>query len=177
MAHIALPEFGDMTPKMQKLVKPMLNKKGRLGKTTRLLAFREDIFFATNNMVKSYLFTKTELPFSTKERIAILVSMENSCKVCVDIHKSLSKRLGMSEEQIKQVLRGIDEIECEEGEKLLLKFCLRASQKDCYKILPSDIDMVKNAGYSDTQILEAVAITGYFNYINTLTNVFGLEDE
>jgi uncharacterized peroxidase-related enzyme len=177
MAHIRLPEFDDMTPKIQKLVKPMLNKKGRLDETTRLLALREDIFFATNNMVKSYLFTRTELPFSTKERIAILISMENSCKVCVDIHKSLSKRLGMSEEQIKQVLRGIDEIECEEGEKLLLKFCLRASQKDCYKILQSDIDRVKNAGYSDTQILEAVAITGYFNYINTMINVFGLEDE
>ncbi|RQV98061.1 carboxymuconolactone decarboxylase family protein [bacterium] len=177
MTHIRLPEFGDMTPKIQKLVRPILNKNGRLDDTTRLLALREDIFLATNNMVKSYLFTRTELPFSTKERIAILISMENSCKVCVDIHKSLSKRLGMSEEQIKQMLRGIDEIECEEGEKLLLKFCLRASQKDCYKILPSDIEMVKNAGYSDTQILEAVAITGYFNYINTLTNVFGLEDD
>ncbi len=177
MAHITLPEFDEMTPKIQKWVKPILNKKGTLGETTRLLALREDIFFATNNMAKSYLFTKTELPFPTKERIAILVSMENSCKVCVDVHQSLSKRLGMSEEQIKQALKGIDKIECEEGEKILLKFCLRASRKDCYKILQSDIDMVKNAGYSDTEILEAVAITGYFNYVNTITNVFGLEDE
>lgn len=29
-------------------------------------------------------------------------------------------------------------------------------------------------GYSDIQILEAASITGYFNYINTLSNVFGL---
>lgn len=176
MAHIALPEFDDMTPEIQKLVKPILNKKKTLDETTRLLALQEDVFFATNNMAKSYLFSRTELPFSTKERIAILVSMENSCKVCVDTHKSLSKRLGMSEEQIKQVLSGIDQIECEEGERILLKFCVRASQKDCYKILKSDIDMVRNAGYSDTQILEAVAITGYFNYINTISNVFALED-
>jgi len=33
---------------------------------------------------------------------------------------------------------------------------------------------VRAAGYRDTQILEAAAITGYFNYINTLSNVFGL---
>ena len=177
MAHITLPEFGDMTSKIQKFVKPMLNKKKALGETTRLLAMREDIFFNTNNMARAYLFSKTELPFSTKERIAILVSMENSCKICVNVHKSLSKRLGMSEDQIGQVLGGVDKIECEEGEKLLLKFCLRASGKDCYKILKSDIDIVKNAGYSDTQIIEAVAITGYFNYINTISNVFGLEDE
>lgn len=177
MAHITLPEFTDMMPKIQKMVKPMLDKKGTLDEAIRLLALREDIFFATSNMAKAYLFEKTELPFSTKERIALLVSMDNSCKMCVNGHKTLAKRIGMTEEQIGQVLGGIDKIECEEGEKLLLKFCLRASQKDCYKILKSDIDVVKNAGYSDTQIFEAVAITGFFNYVNTISNVFGLEDE
>ena len=177
MAHIILPEFSDMSPKIQKLVKPRLNKNGTLDETTRLLSLREDIFLATSNMVMNFLISKTELPFSTKERIALLVSMENSCKICVNAHKTLAKRLGMSEKQIEQVLGGIDKIECGEGEKLLLKFCLRASQKDSYKILKSDIDEVKNVGYSDTQIFEAVAITAYFNYINTISNVFGLEDE
>ncbi len=37
-----------------------------------------------------------------------------------------------------------------------------------------DIENIKTLGYSDTQLIEAVAITGYFNYINTLSNVFGL---
>lgn len=41
-------------------------------------------------------------------------------------------------------------------------------------ILKEDIDALKEMGYSDIQILEAVTITGYFNYINTLSNVFGL---
>ena len=152
MAHIALPEFSDMTPKIQKLLEPMLNKQGSLDETVRLLSLREDIFFATNNMASSYLFSKTELSFSTKERIAILVSMENSCKICVNSHKTLAKRLGMTEEQVEEVMGGVDEIECDEKEKFLLKFCLRASQKDAYKILKSDIEKVKNAGYSDTQI-------------------------
>ena len=177
MAHIKLPEFEDMTPKLQERAKPILKKGKKLTETFRLLALREDIYFATDNMVKAYLLSETELPYSTKERIALLVSLENSCKMCVNIHKSLAKRLGMSEEQIEQVMGGIDKIECEEGEKLLLAFCLRASQKDCYKILKSDIDAVRNGGYSDTQIFEAIAITGYFNYINTISNVFGLEDE
>ena len=43
-----------------------------------------------------------------------------------------------------------------------------------YKTRQADIDAVGVAGYRDTQILEAVAITGYFNYINTLSNVFRL---
>ena len=61
-----------------------------------------------------------------------------------------------------------------ENEKGLLNFCIKASKKDNYKILKEEIDALKEMGYSDIQIVEAVAITGYFNYINTLSNVFGL---
>jgi len=82
--------------------------------------------------------------------------------------------LGMSESQVEEVLDGVDSIQCEESEKALLKFCIRASQKDSYKMMQEDIDAIKAVGYSEAQILEAVAITGYFNYINTLSNVFGL---
>jgi len=40
--------------------------------------------------------------------------------------------------------------------------------------MKEDIEALKEMGWSDVQIIEAVAITGYFNYINTLSNVFGL---
>jgi len=125
-------------------------------------------------MVKGYLLAKTELPYSTKERIALLISLENNCKMCVDVHKGIAKMLGMTEAQINEVLGGIGDIHCDESEKVLLRFCIRASGKDSYKMAKEDIDAVRAVGYSDTQILEAVAITGYFNYINTLSNVFGL---
>jgi uncharacterized peroxidase-related enzyme len=176
MAHITLPEFSDMTAKIQEQVKPILDKGRTLSETNRLLALREDIYFATNNMANALLLRETELPLFTKERIAMLVSMENNCKTCMNAHKAFSRKRGMTEEQIEQVMSGVDNIECEEGEKLLLKFCLSASRKNCYKIQKSDIDAVRNAGYNDSQILEAVTITSYFNYINTITNVFGLKD-
>ena len=82
--------------------------------------------------------------------------------------------LGMSEERIEEVLQGVDAINTDDKEKALLNFCIKASQKENYKILKEEIDALKLMGYSDIQIVEAVAITGYFNYINTLSNVFGL---
>lgn len=82
--------------------------------------------------------------------------------------------LGLSEEQIAQILQGVDAIETDEKDKALLNFCIKASGKENYKILKEEIDTLKDMGWSDVQIIEAVAITGYFNYINTLSNVFGL---
>jgi alkylhydroperoxidase family enzyme len=70
--------------------------------------------------------------------------------------KGIAKMLGMTEDQISEVLNGIDNIQTAVNEKVLLKFCVRASQKDNYKMLQSDVDEVREAGYSDSEILEAV---------------------
>jgi len=174
MAYIPLPEFADMSSAVQEKARPIREKTGTLGEIFKLLAVREDVFMATEGMVQAYLLAETELPYATKERIALLISRENSCKMCVDVHRGIAKMLGMSEQQIAEALDGVDAIHCSEGERTLLRFCIRAAQKDNYKTRQADIDAVRTVGYSDTQILEAVAITGYFNYINTLSNVFGL---
>ncbi len=174
MAYINLCKYEDMIPSIQEKAKPILEKTGKLGEIFELLALDEKIYTATDNMVQNYLLKETLLPYSTKERIALLVSLENHCTMCVDVHKNIAKMLGMSEAQVEEVLHGVDAIVCEESEKILLKLCLKAASKENYKTTQEDIDAVKNAGYSELEILEAIAITGYFNYINTLSNVFGL---
>ncbi len=174
MAYIKLPEFEQMSPNIQEKAKPILEKTGQLGEIFKLIALDEKIYFATDMMVQKYLLDETTLSYEIKEAIALLVSQENGCKMCVDVHKTIAKVLGLTEERIEQILEGVDSIKTTENEKALLNFCIKASKKDNYKILKDEIDALKEFGYNDVQILEAVAITGYFNYINTLSNVFGL---
>ena len=174
MAYISLCKYEDMSPLIKEKAKPILEKTGELGEIFELLALDEKIYMATDTMVQKYLLDKTLLPYSTKERIALLVSLANNCTMCVDVHKKIAKMLGMSEEQIEETLRGVDNINCSESEKELLRLCLKGASKDNYKTTKEDIERVKEAGYSEKEILEAIAITGYFNYINTLSNVFGL---
>ncbi len=174
MAHIKLVEFEDMTPSIQEKAKPILEKTGKLGEIFKLLAIDEKIYFATDVMVQKYLLDETTLSYDIKEAIALLISKENGCKMCVDVHKNIAKMLGLTDEKIEEILQGVDAINTDDKDKALLNFCIRAAQKDSYKILKEEIDDLKDMGWSDVQVLEAVAITGYFNYINTLSNVFAL---
>ncbi len=175
MAHIALPEFEQMDPQIQDIARPILEKTGSLGEIFKLLAVRKDIYFATDGMIQSYLLKETELSYDIKESIALLISKENGCKMCVDVHKNIAKMLGLSEERIEEILNGIDAMNSSDAEKELLHFCIKASKKDNYKITKNEIQHLVKIGFKETQIIEAVAIVGYFNYINTLSNVFGLE--
>lgn len=174
MAHIKLPEFEEMSPAIKDKARPILEKTGKLGEIFKLLAIDEKVYFATDVMIQKYLLDETTLSYDIKESIALLISVENGCKMCVDVHKGIAKMLGLSEQRIEEVLKGVDAINTSDAEKALLNFCIRASKKDNYKVLKEDIDNLKKMGYSDVQIIEAVAITGYFNYINTLSNVFAL---
>ena len=174
MAYINLPTFEEMSPSIQEKARPILEKTGKLGEIFQLLAIDEKIYFATDQMVQTYLLQETYLSFEIKEAIALLISKENSCKMCVDVHKNIAKMLGLSEKKITKILEGVEAIDSDNKTKSLLKFCIRASKKDNYKMQKSDIDNLKELGFTDHQILEAVAIVGYFNYINTLSNVFGL---
>lgn len=175
MAHITLPEFSEISPAIQKELKKRFDDVDNIGESLRILTIDEKIFFATDRMAKSYLMDETELSFRLKELIALLVSLENGCKLCVGIHKQVAQRLGMSEEWVENAVKGIEYVEADENEKKLLAFCLKAARKDNYKMIPEDFDHLNEAGFTERQILEAVAIVAYFNYINTISNVFGLE--
>ncbi len=174
MAHINLPEFQDMSPAIQDKARPILEKTGQLGEIFKLLALDEKVYFATDVMIQKFLLDETTLSYDIKEAIALLISKENGCKMCVDVHKGIAKMLGLSEERINEILQGVESINTTDSEKALLNFCIKASKKDNYKILKEEITALKDMGYSDVQIVEAVSITGYFNYINTLSNVFSL---
>ena len=174
MAHIKLPEFEQMAPSIQDKARPILEKTGKLGDIFKLLAIDEKVYFATDGMIQKYLLDETTLSYEIKEAIALLISKENGCKMCVDVHKSIAKMLGLSEEKIEEILAGVESMNNSDKDKALLNFCIKASGKESYKILKEEIDTLKEMGWSDVQVIEAVAITGYFNYINTLSNVFGL---
>ncbi len=177
MAYIKLCKYEDMIPEIKERAKPILEKSGQLGEIFELLALDKDLYFATDMMVQNFLLKETLLPYSTKERIALLVSLANNCTMCVDVHKNIAKMLGMSEEEVAETLQGIDAMEIPEKEKVLLRLALKAAEKENYKTTQEDIDRVKAAGWSEAEILEAVRIAAYFNYINTLSNVFGLGRE
>ncbi len=173
MAYIKIPEFDEMDDSVRKQLEAAQKKMGQVSEIARILALRPDIYEVTTSLFRTLMINRTELDHTTKERIAILVSKANSCHMCVGEHQRIARMLGMSEQQVNQVLAGIEHMDIDENEKILLEFCLKCAGKENYKIIQKDIDTLRHAGYSDSQILEVVAIVGYFNYINTISNSLG----
>lgn len=172
MAYISLPDIRDVDDYTRRVFIASKAITGEISETARIMAVRPDIMKTTNAMIKTLLVEDTELERPTKEWIAIFVSLKNGCAVCVDEHKRIAKLIGITEEEIERVVSDARTADFPEKERALLNFCLKIA-RDSYKVQREDLDALRDVGYTDSQLLEAAAIVGYFNYINTITNAMG----
>ena len=173
MAYIDFPALNQVDESVRVQLEAVEKKTGEVGEISRILSLRADIFNMTTMMLKTLLVSNTELSKPIKESIAILVSKQNGCTMCVGEHERIARMLGMTEKQVNDVLAGIEHMDIPENERILFEFCMKSAGKENYKITKKDVDVLRNAGYSDSQILEATAVAGYFNYINTIANSLG----
>jgi len=45
------------------------------------------------------------------------------------------------------------------------------------KVSAADIDLLREAGWSDPAIHDALQVIAYFNYVNRIADAVGIEDE
>jgi uncharacterized peroxidase-related enzyme len=172
MAFISLPDINAVDDYTRRVFIASKAITGEIGDTARILAIRQDIMKMTNVMIKTLLTSETELDYKTKEWIAILVSLKNGCEICVDEHKRIAKMLDITEEEINNAVANLRSADFPEKQRMLIQFCVKIA-KDSYKVVREELDALRDVGYVDSQLLEAAAIVGYFNYINTITNAMG----
>ncbi len=172
MAHIKLPKVDEVDEKTKKQFDKFEALTGQLSDLIRILATRPDIMEMTDKMIKTLLVSKTELDSKIKEYIAIVVSLENGCKICVGEHERVAKMMGISAEEIDQLKTGFENATLDDAVIKLLRFCVKCA-KESYKVMQEDFDELREAGFSDSQLFETVTIVGYYNFINTVSTAMG----
>ena len=45
------------------------------------------------------------------------------------------------------------------------------------QVTPADVEAIRSEGWSDAAIHDALQVISYFNYINRIADVVGIEDE
>ena len=108
------------------------------------------------------------LDAKTRETIALAVAQYNECNYCLSAHSFIgSKMLGMTEEEIVDIRNGhATDLKIQ----ALLDFVLKVVDQRG-KITEADYQKIRNAGYSEGEIVEIIAsigqtiFTNYFNHV------------
>jgi uncharacterized peroxidase-related enzyme len=108
-----------------------------------------------------------------KEMIATLVSSENSCPYCADSHGYFLRVHGGSAEVLCAIQQNdLGSPSLTVAEQALLRFAEKVNRSS-HQIAPGDVDLVRQAGWSELQIAEAVHVAALFATFNRVVNAFG----
>lgn len=108
-----------------------------------------------------------QLPAALREQIAIAVANANACDYCLSAHTALGKRAGLTPQDL-DLARNAEAPDSKTA--AALQFAVDVVRKRA--LLPAtDVERLRQAGYSDGEIVEIVAViainifTNYFNHL------------
>jgi uncharacterized peroxidase-related enzyme len=138
--------------------------------------------FATNaallksmlEIAEQLLFGESLLSRRHKEMIATCVSRQNNCPYCADSHGALLEAEGGSAEVICALQEGdLNPQIFNSAELALLQFAGKLNANSS-AVTRADVKAAMHAGWTESQVAEAVHIVGLFAAFNRIANGFGL---
>ena len=123
---------------------------------------------------------RNKLPKSYLETIGVYVSMLNDCTYCVEHHFAGLKRLLKNDDRaasIRSALQNGDLESAFDGRDLAgLKYAQQLTEMAA-TVASGDIQALRDAGFTDGEILEINQVTAYFAYANRTVLGLGINTD
>ena len=170
MSWIKTIDYDNSEGPLRKIYDRIKGPDGRIDNVLTIHSLRPHSLAGHMTLYKNVLHhTGNSLPKWYLESLGVYVSYLNNCNYCVQHHLEGLKRLLNDDNRTSGFMENIisDKLENSFDSKELLgmayakKLTLSVSQ-----IVEDDIILLRNAGYSDGEILEINQVVSYFNYVN-----------
>jgi uncharacterized peroxidase-related enzyme len=120
-------------------------------------------------------FYEGHLDRKTKEAIASYVSYLNRCPYWLDSHAYFLRVQGAGDKMVAAIVEGnLDNAGLSANERTLLDYVKKVTEA-ALRTTPQDVQQLRNAGWTEPQIAEAVYITAMFAFFNRVADAFGIE--
>jgi uncharacterized peroxidase-related enzyme len=129
------------------------------------------------DLSESLIFAEGALTRKHKEMIATLISEQNLCPYCADSHGYFMCIHGASPQALLAIQsNNLHSSALSAPEHALLEFA-RKVNLNSHEIDHADVEKVKQAGWNELQIAEAVHVAALFATFNRVANAFGLKSQ
>jgi uncharacterized peroxidase-related enzyme len=119
-------------------------------------------------------FSEGHLSRRHKEMIASYVSFLNHCPYWLDSHAYFLRVQGASDDCVAAILEGkLDGAGLSAAERALLDY-VKIINDAAYRSTPEEVEKLRQTGWSENQISEAVYIAALFAFFNRVADAFGV---
>lgn len=109
-----------------------------------------------------------------RELIGAYFSRKNQCSFCSDAHAAAAAEL-LEEGLVEEVLRDVETSRLDHAHKALFRYIGQLA-KNASHVTGADIHQLKEAGWSEEAIYDALTVASVFKFYNTWNNGSGVQN-
>jgi uncharacterized peroxidase-related enzyme len=150
------------------------NPRGRVPPMIKVLSIRPGVARAKEILRNEVLGDASSLGAKRADMISLVVSGMNDCRFCGTAHAGQMVRRGdSSADQATQLYLDWRKADLDPQDVTMLEFCEKLNFTPS-RVTEDDIQVLRDAGFNDENILDIVACTAYRNFVNRIHDGLGM---
>lgn len=109
-----------------------------------------------------------------RELIATVVSSLNDCAYCTHHHAEALRFYWRDEERLRKLIADHQQVELSPKDRAMVEYAAKLTQSPS-SMTEQDVQALREAGFSDEEILQINLIASYFNFVNRVALGLGVE--
>ena len=173
ISRFPVPDINSLPEDMQQRILAVQEKAGFVPNVFLSLAHRPDEFRAFFAYHDALMEKEGGLSLAEREMIVVATSGVNSCLYCVIAHGAVLRIRAKNPLIADQVVINYRKADITPRERAMLDFAMKVCESG-ERVDESDYEVLRTHGFSDEDIWDIGAITGFFGLSNRMVNVIGM---
>jgi uncharacterized peroxidase-related enzyme len=157
------------TPAIKAYFAKCEEKLGFVPNVLKAYAFDNAKLQAFIDMVDDLMLAESGLSKLEREMIAVAVSAVNHCHYCLTAHGAAVRQRGKDPELGELIAQNYRATDLDPRQKAILDFAVKLTEAPD-KIEEADREALRKAGFSDRDIWDIAAVTGFYNMSNRIAS-------
>lgn len=159
--------------KLREIYNHVSRTRGKVANILLVQGLNPEALRAHLDLYLAVMYGPSKLSRTQREMIATVVSTRNKCHYCVAHHTEALNHFVKDRSFIERMSRDLNSVTLDERDRKMLEFSLKLTERPG-DMQESDIKQLRNEGFSDSEILDTVLATSYFNLVNRVASALGV---
>lgn len=173
MPWIKVIDETDATEKLKEIYEKIRKERGKISNIMKIHSLSPTIMEKHLDLYHAIMFTCSGISREERELIAVIVSSVNQCEYCIHHHAEALNFYWKDNELIRKLITDHETFNFSKRNHKMIKYVVKLTRTPS-EIRQSDIQELRECGFSDEEILHITLITAYFNFVNRIALGLGV---